>query len=65
MPYQKIKIISDGNELEYQNSITPDKKKANHLIYKYTKSETKLGQLMGWTEFEIDKLLENKLIEIL
>lgn len=64
MPYQKIKIISDGNELEYQSSII-DKKKPTHLIYKYTNSITKLGQLMGWTEFEIEKLLENKLIEIL
>jgi|WorMetDrversion2_6_1045231.scaffolds.fasta_scaffold481001_2 hypothetical protein len=61
---QKIKIISDGNELEYQSSII-DKKKPTHLIYKYTKSITKLGELMGWSEFEIEKLLENKLIEIL
>ena len=64
MIYQKIKIISDGNELEYQNFIT-DKKKPTHLIYKYSKSITKEGQLMGWTEFEIEKLLENKLIEII
>lgn len=61
---QRIKIISDGNELEYQSSIF-DKKKPTHLIYKYIKSITKEGQLMGWTEFEIEKLLENKLIEII
>ena len=64
MIHLKIRIISDGNELEYQSSII-DKKKPTHLIYKYSKSITKLGQLMGWTEFEIEKLLENKLIEIL
>lgn len=64
MIYQKLRIISDGNELEYQSSII-DKKKPTHLIYKYTKSITKLGELMGWSEFEIEKLLENKLIEIL
>jgi len=64
MIYQKIKIISDGNELEYQSSII-DKKKPTHLIYKYSKSITKLGEIMGWSEFEIEKLLENKLIEIL
>lgn len=52
MIHQKIKIISDGNELEYQSSII-DKKKPTHLIYKYTKSITKLGELMGWSEFEI------------
>ena len=60
----KIRIISDRNELELQPNAT-NKVKSNQHIYKYTKSITKLGQLLAYTEFEIDKLIENKLIEIL
>jgi len=60
---QKLRIISDGNELELQPTVF-SKVKSNHHTYKYVVSKSKLGQLIAWTEFELDKLLENKLIEI-
>jgi len=63
-PPNKIRIISDFNELELQPLIV-NKTKAGYHTYRYTKSIEKLGQLMQWTEFEITKLLENKLIEII
>jgi len=58
----KIRIVSDQNELELQLAVF-SKVKSNHHTYKYVVSKSKLGQLMAWTEFELDKLLENKLIE--
>jgi len=63
-PPNKIRIISDGNELELQPAST-SKLKVNQHVYKYTKSIEKLGQLLSYSEFEIDKLLENKLIEVI
>lgn len=57
MPPKNIKIVSDGNELEYQNSIK------DYHVYKYTVSETKKGNLAGWTNDEITKLLKNKIIQ--
>jgi len=61
-PLKKIKFPSDGNELEFQNIITPVKSGAKHIIYKYTKSKTKKGNLIGWTEDEYSKLILNKTI---
>lgn len=51
--------MSDNNQLELLES-----KKGNH-IYKYTKSITKKGQLLGLTEAEIDKHIKNNIIEVL
>ena len=53
----KIKFLSDGNELEFQNTVK------NYNIYRYTKSESKLNRLIGWTNEELEKLLRNKIIE--
>lgn len=52
----KIKVNSDGNELEFQEIVK------GHNIYKYTVSKTKLGQLIGWSDIELNKLIENKII---
>ncbi len=52
----KIKVVSDGNELEFQNVIK------GYSIYKYTKSKTKKDQLIGFTDQEIAKLLKNNII---
>lgn len=61
-PLNKIKVVSDGNELEFQNIITPLPSKVKQIIYKYTKSKTKKGNLIGWTQEEYDKLITNKTI---
>lgn len=61
-PLKKIKVVSDGNELEFQNIITPIKSGAKHIIYKYIKSKTKKGKDIGWTQEEYDKLILNKII---
>jgi hypothetical protein len=62
MPPKKIKVVSDGNELEYQNTITPLKSKQSFLTYKYTKSESKMDRLIGWTEQEFNIIFNNKTI---
>jgi hypothetical protein len=61
-PLKKIKVVSDGNELEFQNIITPLPSKVKQIIYKYTKSKTKKEKLIGWTQEEYDKLILNKTI---
>jgi hypothetical protein len=66
MPPKKIKVVSDGNELEYQTTISPlpsSKNKQIFITYKYTKSDTKMGKLIGWTEQEFDILIKNGIIK--
>ena len=56
----KFKFLTDDNVLELQPSTSK-----THHIYKYTKSITKLNQLLGLTEEEINKKISNKTISIL
>ena len=51
----KIRITSDGNELERVEIIKT--KTGNINIFKYTKSVTKLGTFLGLTDLELTKLL--------
>ena len=62
-PPIKIEIVSDNNELQFQEVLTPIKTKEKHYVYKYTKSVSKLGNLIGWTELELEKLLKNNIIK--
>lgn len=62
---QKFRMISDNNELEFLETIKPKKTGEVHYVFKYSKSETKLGLLLGLTEPEIEKLISNNLITIL
>ena len=55
-------VISDGNELQYELPV-PSKIKPTHFYYKYVISKSKLGQLIGWTEQELEKLISNKIIK--
>lgn len=57
MPPNKILICSDKNELEYCNKIK------DHFIFRYTLSKTKLNNLIGWTQIELDKLIANNIIK--
>lgn len=58
IPPNIIKIISDGNILEYQNQLTPIGTKNKQFIYKYTKSKTKKGTLLGLNENELTQLIK-------
>lgn len=61
---QKVIIVSDikttnitiktyGNILQFQEIL---KGKTPTCVFKYIKSETKLGQLIGFTEKELEKI---------
>jgi len=62
-PPIKIEIVSDNNELQFQEVLTPIRTKEKHYVYKYTKSKSKLNNLIGWTELELEKLLKNNIIK--
>lgn len=57
---KKLTIRSDGNELEFVQVIK--QKTGNLLEYIFTKSETKLGMKMTFTEEQLEKALKNKII---
>lgn len=57
---QKIKIVSDDNELEFMGIIKPIGTAVKFNNYRYTKSETKCGQLLGLTDLELEKALKNQ-----
>lgn len=60
MTPKKLIILSDNNELEFVRII-----KAKEIIYEYrfTKSETKLGMLMTFSEKQLEKELKNKIFK--
>lgn len=58
IPPKTIEIISDGNILQFQNTIKPNGKGEVHYIYKYVKSLTKLDTLLGMNENELNKLIK-------
>ena len=62
---QKIKILSDDNELKF-DSIKPKTPSSPLLInYVYTLSETKLGMVLPLTEDDLQKLFSKSIaIEI-
>ncbi len=53
---KEIKILSDGNELQFQETI----KLKEGLIhkYKYSKSKTKKGTVLELSQEQLDKLLK-------
>ena len=57
-PPTKITILSDGNELEFKDTIIPRPKGELQYIYQYSKSKTKKGQLLGLNEAELLKLIK-------
>gem|GEM_PF-7090082 len=52
----KLKVISDNNELQYHSSTKTQN------VYVYTKSQTKKDQLIAFTKEELDKLISNNII---
>lgn len=57
IPPPTIFIKSDSNELQYLNTIKPNGKGEVQYIYKYVVSESKLGNLLGLNEVELEKLI--------
>lgn len=53
----KIMVISDQNELKYHSSTK------TNITYEYTKSKTKLGELIEWPWEQLDKLIANNIIK--
>lgn len=65
----KLLIPTDGNELEYVETLQPNSptnkfKKELH-IYRYTKSETKLGMLLPLPQEQLDKMVQNSMAKII
>lgn len=60
---QKIKIVSDGNELEFKEEITKDSKgkklSETRLCFVYTKSSTKLGSEIIFCKKDFEKLIKD------
>ena len=57
-PPKKLRVVSDGNEIEFVKII----KTKSETIYEYqfTKSETKDGMLMTFSESELESVLRKK-----
>lgn len=60
-PPTTIFIKSDSNELQYLNTIKPNGKGEVQYIYKYIKSNSKLGNLLGLNEVELVKLIKTNI----
>jgi len=56
-PPQKIKIVVDGNELEYIESNVVNK--VNILYYKYSVSEFKLGLILPLPVEQLEGMIKN------
>ena len=54
---QKIIIKSDGNILDYVETKKPPKGEVT-FIYKYSKSKSKLGELLALNEVDLNKLIK-------
>lgn len=55
-PPMNIRINSDENELRFV-----EVNKQKHLIYRYTKSETKLNLLLPLTEEQLLKMIKSNI----
>jgi hypothetical protein len=61
----KIRFVTDGNEAEFQEIVTHDGRSKLALpraCYVYTKSKTKLGIMVSFSEDEMQKLIDRKII---
>ena len=62
MSYPKdIIIVSDGNELTFESV----DKKGTMLLYRYTKSETKLNLILPMPPEQLEKMIKNGIAKIL
>jgi len=65
VPANKILIKSDNNILELENVLKKNTiQKEDLFVYRFTRSETKLGMEVSFTEVELKKNLRNNFKEI-
>lgn len=62
---KKIKLLSDNNELELVEIVTPKDKKEIMGVYIYRKSITKLNRTAPFTLKFLEDLKTGKLLEVL
>ena len=55
-PPKQIHILSDDNILDYVETKNPPKGEVT-FIYKYSKSKSKLGELLALNEKDLEKLI--------
>lgn len=55
-PPKQIHILSDDNILDYVETKKPPKGEVT-FIYKYSKSKSKLGELLALNEKDLEKLI--------
>ncbi len=55
-PPKQIHILSDDNILDYVETKKPPKGEVT-FIYKYSKSKSKLGELLALNENDLEKLI--------
>lgn len=58
---QNIKINSDDNELQFQQTVFVNK--LPFLEYKYTKSITKLGMTVLYSQEQLDKMIKQNIFQ--
>lgn len=56
-PPKQIHILSDDNILDYVETKKPPKGEVT-FIYKYSKSKSKLGELLALNEVDLNKLIK-------
>ena len=56
-PPKQIHILSDDNILDYVETKNPPKGEVT-FIYKYSKSKSKLGELLALNENDLTKLIK-------
>lgn len=63
---QKIRVVSDKDELLFVEKLEGNaKQKKELLIYKYTKSQTKQGLLLPMPPEQLDKMLKDGIAQII
>ena len=55
-PPKQIHILSDDNILDYVETKKPPKGEVTY-VYKYSKSKSKLGELLALNEKDLEKLI--------
>lgn len=60
----KLKIQSDGNELQLVSVTASTGKKQKLINYKFTKSKTKKGQILSITENEYEDLIRKQIANV-
>lgn len=58
IPPKKIIVLSDKNELTFRDTLKPVGSVALIYCYAYTKSKTKLGEILGLNQEDLKKFIK-------